>query len=198
MRLHGSRQEQGALHIQIFNPILHHRQAQRDHPRHLDRATETDFPIPLREMQVPDAELGPRHMHGQESLGSPGQVLDVAVATVLRSSGDGPRAFLADLVLQIARGGTRVDVLRLRGLRDDALQLRGRDELGLAAVPLGQDLGAGGAAQDTRVNEAGEADVREVARGAEDAFEVPDGFRAVDRINRGLIHWLQDDGQSPK
>ena len=72
-----------------------------------------------------------------------------------------------------------MDILRLRGLRDDALQLGGRDELGLAAVPLREDLGAGGATQDARVDEAGEADMREVARGAEDAFEVPDGFRAV-------------------
>lgn len=79
-----------------------------------------------------------------------------------------------------------MDILRLRRLGDNALQLGGRDELGLAAVPLREDLGAGGTAQDARVDEAGEADVREVARGAEDAFEVPDGFRAVDRINRGL------------
>ena len=146
MRLHGPRQEERALHIQILDPVLHQRQAQRDHPGHLDRAAEADLPIPLREMQVPDAELGPRHMHGQERLGAPGQVLDVAVATVLRSAGDGPRAFLADLLLQIARGGARVDVLRLRRLRDDALQLRGRYELGLAAVPLREDLGAGGTA----------------------------------------------------
>ena len=50
------------------------------------------------------------------------------------------------------------------------------DELSFALVPLGEDFGAGCAAEDTRVDEAGEADARDVAGGAKDAFEVPNGF----------------------
>ncbi len=34
-------------------------------------------------------------------------------------------------------------------------------------------------AENSWVNEAGEADTWDVARGAKDAFEVPDGFRSV-------------------
>lgn len=72
-----------------------------------------------------------------------------------------------------------MDVLRLRGLRDDAVERCGGDEVGFAGVPGGEDGGGGSAAEDAGVDEPGEADVREVAGGAEDAFEVPDCFGAV-------------------
>lgn len=74
-----------------------------------------------------------------------------------------------------------MSTFHLRGLRDVAVQpgIR-RDQLRLAAVPLGQDLGGGRASQDARVDEAGEAHVRDMSRGAEDALKVPDGFGAVD------------------
>lgn len=52
------------------------------------------------------------------------------------------------------------------------------DELAFALVPGCKDFGAGGAAQDAGVDEAGEFDVGDVARAAENAFKVPDGFRA--------------------
>ena len=88
-------------------------------------------------MEVADAELGAGDVDGEEDPAAAAQVLDVAVAAVLRAAGDGPRALLADLVLQLARGGAGVDVLRLRWLGDDALELGRADELGFATVPLG-------------------------------------------------------------
>jgi len=51
--------------------------------------------------------------------------------------------------------------------------------LAFAAVPFCEDFGGGCAAEDTRVDETREADVGDVAGGAEDAFKVPDGFCSV-------------------
>lgn len=53
------------------------------------------------------------------------------------------------------------------------------DELVLAAVPFGEDFGGGSTAEDTRVDEAGEADVWDMSRRAEYTFEIPDGFCTV-------------------
>ena len=129
-------------------------------------------------MEVADAELGPRHVDGQEDLAPAAQVLDIAVAAVLGAAGDRARALGANFVLERARRGACVHVLGLRRLGDDALEVGRADEVGLAAVPLGEDLRRGRAAEDARVDEAGEAQVGDVAGGAEDAFKVPDCFGA--------------------
>ena len=177
MRLDGSRQKQRTLHIQIPNPALHDRQLQRDDAGHLDGAAKGDFAVALGEVEVADAELGAGDVHGQEDAAAAAQVLDVAVAAVLGAAGDGARALLADFVLERAGGRAGVDVLGLGRLGDDALELGRADELGFAAVPLGEDFGGGGAAEDAGVDEAGESQVRDVAGGAEDAFKVPNRFR---------------------
>jgi hypothetical protein len=57
---------------------------------------------------------------------------------------------------------------------DLTVQLVGADELALARVPGGEDLGGRRAAEDARMDEAGELDVGDVARGAVDALKVPD------------------------
>ena len=59
----------------------------------------------------------------------------------------------------------------------------GFDELAFALVPGSEDLGAGCTAEDARVDEACETDAGDVATGAEDAFEVPDGFCARCRVS---------------
>ena len=136
MRLHRPGQEQRALHLQILDPALHDRQLQRDHPRHLDCAAEADFSVPLREVQIANAELGTLDVNGQIYFASSAQVLDVAVAAVLGPAGDRARALLADLFFERARRGAGVHVLRLRGLGDDAFELGRADEVGFAPVPL--------------------------------------------------------------
>lgn len=112
------------------------------------------------------------------------QVLNITVPPMLRSPRDSPRALAANLLGEgdIARGdAARVAVVRQGGQRDVAavLELRVGDELPLALVPRRQDLGRGRAAQDPRVDEPREFHVRDVPRGAVDALEVPDCFRAV-------------------
>ena len=95
------------------------------------------------------------------------------------SAGYGPGALLADLLFELAGAGARVYVLRLGRLSDDAFELGGADEFGFATVPLGEDFGAWGAAEDAGMDEAGEAYVWDVSAGTEYAFEIPDGFRAA-------------------
>lgn len=60
-----------------------------------------------------------------------------------------------------------------------AFELRGRDQLALALIPRREDLGRRRAAQDAWVDESCEFDVRQVSRGAVDAFKVPDGLGSV-------------------
>lgn len=52
------------------------------------------------------------------------------------------------------------------------------DELTLALVPDLKDFSGGCAAQNARMDQSGEADAGDVARGAEDTFEIPNSFCA--------------------
>ena len=157
MRLHWSGQEQRTLHVQIRHALLHDGQLQRDDAGHLDRAAKGDFPVPLGEVEIADAKLGSRDVDREEDFAAAAQVLDIAVAAVLGAPGYGPRALLADFLLQVTGCGARVDVLRLGRLRDDAVEVGRADEVGFAAVPLLQDLGGGSTAEDAWVDEAGES-----------------------------------------
>ena len=178
MRLHGTRQEERALEVEILDAALHDRQLERDDAGHLDGAAEGDFAVALREVEVAYAEFCSGHVDGEEDFAATAQVLDVTVAAVLGAAGDGPRALLSHFVLQLPGRGASVDILRLRRLGDDSLELGGADEMRFATVPLGQDFGGGSAAEDARMYETGESQMRDVAGGAEDAFKVPYGFGA--------------------
>lgn len=130
-------------------------------------------------MQVSHGELRPLDVHRQIHFAAARQVLDVAVPAVLRTAGDRSSAFLADAGLHLIVGRAGVHALRLRRLRHDTRERRGRDQLSFALVPFRQDLRGWSAPQDARVDETREADTRNVSRRAEDAFEVPDGFGTV-------------------
>ena len=117
-------------------------------------------------------------MNRQIHLAAPREVLDVTIPAVLRAAGDGARAFLADFFFDGVRGGAGMYGLGFGWLGDDALEGGGGDKFGFAGVPFGEDGGAGGAAEDARVDEAGEFEAGDMARGAVDAGEVPDGFGA--------------------
>ena len=95
-RLHRPRYVNRGFHIQRFHPALHHAELQRNHPSHLDRPAETNLPVALREMQIPDAELGAGHVDGEIYFRPAGEILDIAVSAVLRATGDRPRALLSD------------------------------------------------------------------------------------------------------
>lgn len=114
--------------------------------------------------------------------------------SMLRPSGNRPSPLPSHLGLELLVGGARVHVDRLgtvqrhqhhiwfRGTKDSrqgnvplGQRIRG-NQLALAAVPFRQHLGRRRASEDAGVDEAGELDVRDVAAGAVDAFEIPDGF----------------------
>ena len=69
-----------------------------------------------------------------------------------------------------------MDVLWLRGLRDNAFESRGTDQFALTSIPFCQNFGRGCAAKYARMDQTWEANMGDVAGGAEDALEVPDGF----------------------
>lgn len=131
--------------------------------------------------------ISPRNRTPTASDGAQGSGDSLAVTAVLRPAGDGACTLGANLLGELGGRGAGVHVARLRGLRDVAAGVGVRALLNqgaLAPVPLGEQLGRGGTAEDARVNEAGEADAGDVARGAEDAFKVPDGLCAVQLVNR--------------
>lgn len=130
-------------------------------------------------MQISNTELRALYMHWQEDLASSAQVLDVAIPAMLRPPWDCPGTLPPDLGLNLARRTAGVDVLGFGGLGDDAVEFVGADEFPFALVPDGEDFGGRGTAHDSGVDEAWEADVGDVAGGAEDTFEVPDGFCTV-------------------
>lgn len=72
-----------------------------------------------------------------------------------------------------------MNVLRLRRLRNDAIKLVGTDQFAFPSVPLGENLGRRRTTEDTRMDQAWETDPRDVTRGTEDAFEIPNRFRAI-------------------
>lgn len=188
MGLDGPRQEHGGLHAQVRHAVLHDRQLHRDDARHLDGAAEGDLPIALGEVEVAHAELGARHVDGQEGFTPAAQVLDVAIAAMLGPAGDGPRTFLAHFRFDLLASAAGVDVLGLRGLCHDAVEGVGADEFALAPVPFVEDFLRGGASKDSGVDEAGEPDVWYMPGGAKDAFEVPNGLCAAGNPPLAELH----------
>lgn len=73
-----------------------------------------------REMQVPHRELRALDVNWQVDLAATGQILDIAVPAMLRTTGDCPGTFFPDFCFGFLVGGTRMDTLWLRGLGDDA------------------------------------------------------------------------------
>lgn len=151
---------------------------------HLYGTAETDLAIALGEVQIADRELGPGHQHGEEDLAATRQVLDVTITTMLGPARHGAGALLADLLGRGGVAGTDMYGLGFRRQRHVAalemLDVRALgDQLTLAVVPDLEDFGGRRTAEDSRVDQAGEAYAGDVAGGAVDAFEVPDGLSSV-------------------
>jgi len=134
-------------------------------------------------VQVADGELGALDVDGEVDFAASAQILDVAVASMLWPARYSPSTFLANLLLDIIACCTGVDVLRKWRKRDGFVEVRVLgDEGAFAVIPGLEDFGGGRAAEDARVDEASELDAGDVAGGAVDAFEVPDGFGSVGQL----------------
>ena len=180
--LHWPWEEKRGFHAQVRHAVLHDVELDRDDAGHFDGAAEADLAVSLGEVQVANAEFSALDVHGEVDLAATAKVLDVAVSAMLRAAGYGARAFLADLVFYAAGAAAGVHVLGLGRLGDDFMEILrgvGADELAFTTVPLGEDFSGGSAAEDAGVDEAGEADMGDMAGGGKNAFEVPDGFGAV-------------------
>ena len=152
--LDGARDIDGALQPHLLHALLDNLKVDGNHARHLDRAAKADLSIALAKMQIAHAELGPVHMHRQVHLTSPAQVLDIAVATMFRSTGDRPGALFRNLLPHLlTRRAARMRVLRQRQVRHiPILQRASSHQAAFSAIPLVQHLLAGGAPQNARVN----------------------------------------------
>lgn len=91
-------------------------------------------------------------------------------------------SLLAHLLFDLITRATGMNVLWLRRLCNDAIDLVGTDQFAFPSVPLGENLGRRRASENTGMDQAWEADAGDVARGAEYAFEIPNRFRAVVEI----------------
>lgn len=175
--LHGAGDVNWALHVEMLDAALHDAELHCDASGHLNGAAEADFAVALAEMQVSDTEFGARNVNGEVDFAAAGQVLDIAVSAVLGTAGNGACAFLAYFLLDAVVGAAGMHVDGLWGFGDIAVHVcAGCYQLTLSAVPFCQDFGAGCAAEDSGMDQAGKSDVRDVAGGAEDAFKIPDGF----------------------
>jgi hypothetical protein len=177
LRLHRTRDINRRFHRELLHATLHDGEIDRNHTRHLNSATERNLAIALREMQIADGELRSLHVHGKVHFAATRQVLDIAVAAVLGAPWNRASALFADFLFGCFVCAAGVHILGLRGESYVAVHVRaGFDQAGFALVPGVEDFGRGRAAEDSWVDEAGEFDAGDVAGGAVDAFEVPDGF----------------------
>jgi hypothetical protein len=102
------------------------------------------------------------------------------ISAMFWTSGDSPGAFLAYLLLQGSSCGSGVHISWLWRLCNGAVEMGVRgDKLALTSVPQVENFRRRRTPENTRVNEPCETDAGNVARTAEDAFEVPDRFRTV-------------------
>jgi hypothetical protein len=147
LRLHRTRDINRRLHRKLLHATLHHREVDSNNPRHLNRTTERDLAIALREMQIADGELRSLDVYGEVHFAAAREILDIAVAAVLGAAGDGTSALFADFLFGLFVCVAGVHVFGLRGQGDIAVHVRaGFDQAGFALVPGVEDLGGGRAA----------------------------------------------------
>lgn len=94
----------------------------------------------LREMQIPNRKLSTLYMNRQKDLGSPRQILDVAIATMFRTTRNSPCSFTSDFGFDVFRCGASVDVGCVWWLGHDPVEFVGCDEFSFAFVPGCEDL----------------------------------------------------------
>jgi hypothetical protein len=99
-------------------------------------------------------------VHGEVDFGATGEVLDVAVSSVLGTAlvkplrlcpwgfggkvythGDRPCAFFGDLGFEVFVRTASMDILRFRGLCDIAAPGVRSDKFAFTTIPLGKNLG---------------------------------------------------------
>lgn len=139
------------------------------------------------EMQITTTELGTLDKHRQVYFATPGKVLNVTISTVLWPAWNGPCALFADLLLELRWCCSGMHALWFRRLRNDAFEASGAYEVGLSFIPFGKNFVRRSTPKNARVYQTGEADARNVSRGAENPFEVPDRLCPITNSQLGTL-----------
>jgi hypothetical protein len=170
---------------------INRKPAEMDPARHLDRTAERDLIITLAEMQIAHGKTCAWDVDREKHPSATRQVLDVGRCRHARAAercvrrlrrrqlshhpSSGPCALLVRMErwLMVAHGSDWWRSSRIGG-----------DQAGFAAVPGVQQLRVGQAADQTRMDQAGKADARDVARTGEHAVEIPDRFLCLRKMIR--------------
>ena len=92
-------------------------------------------------MKIANREFRTLHVDREEDLAAAGEVLDIAISSVLRAAGYSAGTLSTNLLLDVFGCATGVDILRLRREGDVATRIgEGGDELGFSPIPFGEDL----------------------------------------------------------
>jgi hypothetical protein len=139
------------------------------------------------EMQITTAELGTLDKHRQVHLATPGKVLNVTISTVFWSAWNSPCTLFADLLLELSRCRSSMHALWFWWLRNDAFEASSAYEVGLSFIPFGKNFVRRSTPKNARVYQTSEADARNVSRGAENPFKVPDGLCPGTNSQLGIL-----------
>jgi len=129
------------LHVQLLHTVLHDVELERNAACDFNRPTERNFTITLGEMEIADAELSALDVDREVDFRATGQILDVAISSMLWATRDRACAFLPDLRLDLIRCAPSVDILRLWWLSDISIHVRAcRDQFSFSSVPFVKNL----------------------------------------------------------
>ncbi len=167
---------------------------------HFDGAAEGDFTVALAEVEVAHGKAAVFHVNREVDFGSASEVFDVAVAAVFAGR-DGAGAFGCGGVSGGTGHAAHVRGVRVRKRREggDAAGF-GVVEFFFALVPALKQFFGGETADEAGVHDAGELDVRDVARGGVDAVEIPASFASVGIMlgeKSATVCFGEEAGESP-
>lgn len=127
-------------------------------------------------MQIANAEFSALDVNWKVDLATTGQILDITIPAVFRTTWNCTCTFTTYLLLDLLRGCTSVNIGWIWRLSNDSVKLCGGDQLSFPSVPFCQNFCGRCTAKDTGMDQSSELDTGNVSGSAVDAFEVPDSF----------------------
>ena len=192
--------EDRVLHTVLLHAVLDQVDADVNPAGHFDRTAEGDFAVALGKVQVAHRQAAAFDIHREEHARTLGQILDVAVTTMLawrHCAG----TFIGYFGGFVSGGAANVGRWRVRRIGQAWYPVRiGVDQCLLAGVPLIQQLLRGQAADQAGVHQADKLNAGDMAGLGIDAVEVPDGlagFRIVLGKKAATVLFGEDAVEAP-
>jgi hypothetical protein len=113
-------------------------------------------------VQITNAEFGTINMNRKVYFTTSTEVLDIAVASMLWTTGDCTCSLIGDLGFSTGICGAGMAILGQRGQGDFSVKLVGSDQLAFSPIPGCEDIGRWRASQDSRMDESSKFDMRYV------------------------------------